>query len=134
MRGAVSRPERGPKAEQMPGQERFPRRERLTRREDFLDVFRHGTKTVGPAFICYVDTRAGNGRKLGLAVSRRVGTAVTRNRVKRYIREVYRKYRSGMVDECRLVVVAREPAAALDYHACERDIAKLWRRGGVLDA
>lgn len=98
-----------------------------------MDVFRHGAKTVGPAFICYVDRRTGHGRQLGLAVSRKVGKAVVRNRVKRYIRETYRKHRRMMIEEFRLVVVARSSAASLDYPACERDIAGLFRRGGVLD-
>ncbi len=116
----------------MLGRETFPKHERILRPKDYIDVFRNGTKTVGPAFICYVDRRLGNGCQLGLAVSRQVGKAVTRNRIKRYIREVYRKNRRHIDDPCRLVVVARPSAASMNYHACEDAIGQLFRRGGIL--
>ena len=116
----------------MQGRESFPKRERILRPEEYINVFRNGTKTVGPAFICYVDRQPGNGRKLGLAVSRQVGKAVTRNRIKRYIREMYRKNRRHIDEECRLVVVARPSAASMNYHACEQAIGQLLRKGGIL--
>ena len=68
----------------VPGRESFPRRERLTSPREFREVFEHGRRAAGQAFICYV--AEGQGRKMGMAVSRKVGGAVVRNRVKRYIR------------------------------------------------
>lgn len=87
---------------------------------------------MGNAFICYGVRRAGQGRKMGCAVSRRVGRAVVRNRVKRYIREVYRKHRATLRDNVHLVVVARPASAGLDYHACEREIRRFFRKGDVV--
>ena len=87
---------------------------------------------MGNAFICYAVRRAGQNRKMGCAVSRRVGRAVVRNRVKRYIREVYRKHRATLRDDVHLVVVARPAGAGLDYHACEREIWQLFRKGDVV--
>lgn len=116
----------------MPGQEKFPRRERLTRQREFEDVYQHGKKAVGREFVCYVVRREGQGRKLGVAVSRKVGGAVVRNRIKRYVREAYRSRRKHMVEGFSMVVVARQPAAALSYQECSEALGRLFRQGEVL--
>lgn len=116
----------------MSGRESFPRRERLTKTHEYRDVYEHGHRVVGPAFICYVVRHEGQGRKFGLAVSRKVGGAVTRNRVKRYIREVYRTSRKHLVDDIRMVVVARPASANLTFTECEEAIGRLFRKGEAL--
>lgn len=115
------------------GMHKFPRRERLTRRSDYLEVYEAGKKQVDPAFICYVHTRIGHGRQFGMAVSRKVGGAVVRNRVKRYLREVYRRHRGQLPNGLCTVVVARPASAGLTYHECERAIRRLLQRGGAID-
>jgi ribonuclease P protein component len=116
----------------VPGLEQFPQHERLTRRQDFLRIYQIGEKRVGGAFIMYVVRQTGHGRKLGCAVSKKVGGAVVRNRVKRYIREVYRKHRDHMAENAQIVMVARPISATLDYHMCETEIRDLFRQGDLL--
>lgn len=116
----------------MPGSQRFPRRERLTRRKEYLEIYREGAKRVGPAFICYAVRRDDRGKKFGLAVSRKVGNAVVRNRIKRYLREIYRTHRDCIAEGVQLVVVARPEAAALDFNECRDALRKtVGRMGGV---
>ena len=117
----------------MPGQCKFPRAERLTKKSDYRLVFEHGEKLVGRRFICYMVRREEQGCKLGVAVSRRVGKAVVRNRIKRYVREFYRTHRPAFVTGVQVVVVARPSCAALDYRACADAMGQLFQRGGVLD-
>ena len=116
----------------MPGQQRFPQRERLTRRSQFLHVYSTGEKYVGEAFIGYWVRQAGQGRKMGCAVSRKVGGAVVRNRVKRYIREVYRKHREQLPQDVHIVVVARPAAAGWTYAQWESAIRQFFRTGDLL--
>ena len=113
----------------MPGPQGFPRRERLTRKRDFKTVFEQGRKRVGRSFICYVVRREGQGRKLGLAVSRKVGSSVVRNRVKRYMREVYRTHRAQLPEDLYVVIVARPEAATLSYQQCRDAIRQLLNTG-----
>ncbi len=110
----------------------FPRDARLVRKADFALTFKSGHRIPGRYFICYWVERDRPGGKLGLAVSRKVGNAVVRNRVKRYLREYYRMRRPTLLKEAYLVMVARPSAAQLDYAGCAAEFGKLLKRGGLI--
>jgi ribonuclease P protein component len=114
------------------GKYAFPRQERLRTRREYLRVYGEGAKWVGPAFICYVARGEGQDRKFGFAVSQKVGKAVVRNRVKRYLREIYRTHRPYLAGDAQLVIVARAPSAKLDFHQSRDAVRRLFRKGGVL--
>jgi ribonuclease P protein component len=61
-------------------------------------------------------------------VSRRVGNAVVRNRVKRRIREWFRQVGRDEVAGCDLVVIARPAAARLDGASVFAELSELARR------
>jgi ribonuclease P protein component len=69
---------------------------------------------------------------MGCAVSRKVGSAVVRNRIKRYVREVYRTHRGQLSNDVHLVIVARVASVGLDYQECAAAIHELFRKGDVL--
>ena len=117
----------------MPGLERFPRREHLTRKRDFLAIYAEGARRADRSFICYVARREGQGRKIGFAVSRKVGNAVARNRVKRFLREFYRTHRQVLADDVYMVVVARPGCVDLTCRECARAMRQLLKEGGALN-
>jgi ribonuclease P protein component len=116
----------------VPGRFEYPRRERLTRTREYESVYRKGAKRVGREFVCYVARQAGQGRKIGLAVSRKVGKAVVRNRIKRYLRQIYRTHRAEISEDIQVVFVARPAATELGYYECERAICRLLKDGDAL--
>lgn len=65
---------------------------------------------------------------MGLAVGRKVGRAVTRNRVKRLLREIFRRNRSAIPWPGDLVVVAKQGIAAQSYDALEGEFRQRMRR------
>jgi ribonuclease P protein component len=80
---------------------------RLKKRAEFLRVYREGITWKGSCFSLHVFRRETGtahsqtaGPRLGLVVPRRVGVAVQRNRIKRKLREAFRKnaYRFPAVD------------------------------------
>ena len=117
----------------MPGLFKFPHAEHFRKGAEYRFVFEHGEKLVGRHFVCHVVRREETGCKLGLAVSRKVGNAVVRNRVKRYLREFYRTHRHRFTGSVYLVVVARPASAGLSFQECVDAMVQLLRRGGVLD-
>lgn len=88
---------------------RLGRAARLGRRREFLAVQQRGRRLcAGPLLVLGLESEAGWAR-LGITVSSRIGNAVTRNRIKRWVREAFRAVAAGLpaVD---LVVVARPGA------------------------
>ena len=66
--------------------------------------------------------------RFGITASRKVGSAVVRNRVKRYLREVFRRHRAEFPRDKSLVVLVKHAAAELDAQAVTAEILRASHR------
>jgi ribonuclease P protein component len=101
---------------------RFRPRQRLRTGADFDAVFKRGRRLEGQLFLLVA---APNGRsfdRLGLAVSRRVGSAVERNRARRLLREGFRRLERAGASGFDVVVVARAPLARHGQAEVDREL------------
>ena len=119
----------------MPERFGYPREARINHQRAYEAVFKGGRKLVGPEYVCYVNRQSGVGVRLGAVASRKVGGAVVRNRIKRYVREYFRLHRGAFAEDTQLVVVARAQAARFTSFAeSAQALERLLSRGGVLRA
>ena len=71
--------------------ERLSRHERVRRRPEFEQAYEHGRRLSGRFMTLFVTPNGGKGCRLGVAATRKIGSAVVRNRAKRLARELFRK-------------------------------------------
>ena len=105
------------------------RRYRLQKNGAFQYVYRRG-KSVACKNLVMLYAK-GKGMQVGFSVSKKVGNAVTRNLVKRRLRECFRPY-LGDVKSGLYVVVARPSAAAASFSSLQKDVRYLLKKHGAL--
>jgi ribonuclease P protein component len=133
--------------------ERLTRAERIRQRPEYLHIQGKGRKIHTANFICFGMLRgrplqdgpqdgrqdgsqhgSGPAARLGITVSRRVGGAVVRNRLKRLVREAYRRQKAAFPAGTELVVIARPEAtraAYADVFAELEEVSRRIRSGGA---
>lgn len=94
---------------------RFPKSSRLIHKKDFEYMRERSEKRSVPPFVLYFKTTRLNQRnsRIGLSVSRKQGNAVRRNRLKRILREEFRKDPRSKVGAKDLLVVVTQPVNSL---------------------
>jgi ribonuclease P protein component len=102
----------------------FPRDARIRRSREFREISVGGRRHASGAFVMLTRSSAQGRARLGITASRKVGNAVVRNRVKRRIREWFRRDGREQVAGLDVVVIARPSAAQL---ASEDTFAELTR-------
>ena len=95
--------------------------DRLKRRVDFLAVA-GGARMTSPAFVVQRRTREDDGPvRIGFTVSKKVGNAVERNRVRRRLREIVRLSALPLLPGHDYVLVGRRAALSLPFARIARD-------------
>lgn len=108
----------------------LPREERLRRRREYRRVYDGGRRAAGSLLVVFELPNAEGRVRLGITATRRVGSAVVRNRVRRRIREAYRRLKPSL-PRCGghdVVVNARDRAASCDAAALSAELARLLGR------
>ncbi len=115
------------------GEHSFPASCRLHSTGDYQRVYRNGRRFSAKHFLLFFHFSPGDSSRIGLAVGRKVGPAVVRNRVKRRLREILRRLRSGFPTPADVVIVAHPAAAGLDQAAMEEEVRSLLRTARLLE-
>ena len=108
----------------------FPRSHRLRSRSEFSRVFDARVRESRGPLTFYAAPNDLSHSRLGLSLSRRVGNAVRRNRIKRLLRESFRLRQHDLPPGFDIVVVVRphEPLSLADYESMMIDLARRLER------
>ncbi|PYZ91799.1 ribonuclease P protein component [Salipaludibacillus keqinensis] len=95
----------------------------LKKNEEFQHVFQKGKSAANRQFVVYqvIKENQSNSR-FGLSVSKKIGNAVMRNRIKRLMKEVLRELSQELYQNRDIVIIARKPTAEMDYKEMKKSL------------
>ena len=103
----------------------FKKSERILKNEDYTSVRLSGVSRYTKHFrVTYMPNDSGITR-LGITVSKKIGNAVKRNRIKRVLRELFRLNKSFFPDGYDIVIVARKDASHLSYYMVSDELLRV---------
>lgn len=105
------------------------RRSRLLRTADFDRALRSGRRISSDYLALFVSDNGLGRPRVGLAVSRKLGNAVIRNRIKRRLRELVRPLLSRAEGGRDVVIVARTRAVDAEFARLRQELEMLWSKG-----
>ena len=109
------------------------KRLRLRKKEDFAKVFKHGKAAANHQFVVYVKhSQAAEAFRFGVSVSKKVGNAVVRNRMRRRVKEIVRRMEPQVKLRVDIVCIVRKPALELDHAALKKSIHHVFKRAELL--
>ncbi|GAB6159136.1 ribonuclease P protein component [Desulfotomaculum varum] len=94
----------------------------LKKNSDFQTVYRHGVSAANRYLVLYQFPNKGCGRRFGFSISRKVGKAVCRNRLRRILKEICRLNLERFPDRHDFVFIVRQAASDQDYHQMEKHV------------
>lgn len=111
---------------------------RVKRRQDFDQLFSRGKSIANRKFVVYHLPIENPHVRIGLSVSKKLGNAVTRNRIKRRLRHILHEFLPALSSED-VVVIARKGVEELNYQEMKSNLlhvlklATIYQEGGSLE-
>jgi ribonuclease P protein component len=108
------------------GKQSFGKDERIRKRRDYLRIYQEGGRIGSSNFIAILGNNQSGKTRLGIAVNKKIGNAVTRNRIKRLIRECFRLRKDGIPHSKDIVIIAKRDISLLKYQDVRTELDRLF--------
>lgn len=108
--------------------ERLPRASILKKRADFIKARNQGQRAIGSFLLLNWFIEKKSRRQMAVVVSKTLGNAVVRNRLKRRVREAYRRLQGQLSEGLKSVWVLRKQSAETSYEKLQNEMAKIYRK------
>jgi ribonuclease P protein component len=106
---------------------------RIKKNEEFQKVFQNGKSTANRQFVIYVLDKPDQPYfRIGLSVSKKLGKAVVRNRIKRYIRQVFLEMKEEIAPGKDYVIIARMPVSEMGYFEVKKSLMHVFKKAGIV--
>ena len=105
----------------------FPKKNRILKSSEYKITLAQGEKAICRDLVCWATPNTQGLSRMGLIVSKKVGNAVIRNRVKRVLREIFRQWGKtlGHMD---IVVIARWNSGEVDFREFKQEFIQTIQR------
>lgn len=111
----------------------LPKTFRLKKRGEFKKVYTEGKSVASPCLILYFKKRnALKQTRIGFSISKKLGCAVERNRIKRRLREAIRPYLNIIEPGYDLFFIARHKIKGISFEDVEKNMLNLIKRAGII--
>lgn len=101
---------------------------RLKKRRDFTRVYQRGKSRAGRCLVLCRRKTGLSDYRVGFTVSKKVGNAVTRNKIRRRLKEISRLRPELFTCGYDYIIVARPSVVNLSYHEMERELEQLIKK------
>lgn len=106
---------------------------RIKENEEFQHIFRRGRSFANRQLVIYyMENPQQTHFRIGISVGKKLGNAVTRNRIKRYIRQCFTELELVVLPTVDIVVIARQPTNQMNYHEVKKSLLHLLKKQDLL--
>ncbi|MBU8849355.1 MAG: ribonuclease P protein component [Desulfobacterales bacterium] len=106
----------------------WPKKARLLKRAQFLTLSKQGKKLQTDCFIAIVLKETAQNNRIGITISKKVGNAVERNRIKRIIREYFRHNKQNISGPKDMNIIGRKGLTTLSNRQIIEKLDKLFSK------
>jgi ribonuclease P protein component len=106
----------------------YPKTSRLLKRSQYLELSKKGKKIHTGSFIAIVLQGATQNNRIGITVSKKVGNAVERNRIKRIIREYFRHRKDSFKEILDINIIGKKSLNGLENSQIIKKLEKLFSK------
>lgn len=102
-------------------EERFRSQERIRKRKDFLLIYKKGRRYRGKYFnLIYLSNNL-NFSRVAIVASRKIGNAVTRNKIKRWMRDLFRRNKDLLKSSVDIVIISKKEILELSWASLQQE-------------
>ncbi|NRD77420.1 ribonuclease P protein component [Bacillus sp. BRMEA1] len=106
---------------------------RIKKNKDFQVIFQKGQSFANRQFVVYSLKKDDQDYfRIGLSVSKKLGNAVTRNQIKRYVRQAIFELKDQVIPGNDYVIIARKPVSEMEFFEVKKSLIHVLKVGKVL--
>lgn len=106
---------------------------RIKDNEEFQQIFQQGKSFANRQLVIYFTKDINQDHfRVGLSVGKKIGNAVTRNRIKRYLRQSFQELEEEILPVLNIVIIARQPTKTMSFLETKKSLIHLLSRQRLL--
>lgn len=104
---------------------------RIKKNEEFQKIIKNGQSFANRQLVLYYLEKEQPHFRIGLSVSKKLGNAVKRNQIKRYLRHAFIDLEDQIKPNYDLIVIARMPVANMNFHEIKKSLSHLLKKTNI---